>query len=327
MSKPLDHIAESDEGLISFVACRPPLDIPNIAQASAVESDGAFIITWPAVEGALSYELELSESLKVSDVALASLQSEFTFDAVISSSLGFTDISSSLSKYGLSGWSGSGLYTSPYGLRLGTSKANGYVKSPQLPAPQSGRVTVVMGSSMVKGVDVLKATIKVGYVDNQVTYGSAYFEMTEDGRLVFPFDVPMKPIWIEVHPETRMNLDYLAVYDGNWTADQLGVELPGEKIAGSSTTYATDTNSITLYDLNPARRYYYSIRAIGEDGFNSKWSQQSSFDFGTTGIVGVQQADDAAPQRIYDLNGRYVGTDIHSLRSGIYIRGGRKIVK
>jgi M6 family metalloprotease-like protein len=327
MSKPLDHIAESDEGLISFVACRPDLDIPNIAEASAIERDGAFTITWPAVEGALSYELALSESLKVSDVAKASLQTEFTFDGVISKSLGFSDISSSLSKYGLNGWSGNGLYTSPYGLRLGTSKANGYVKTPELPAPQSGKITVVMGSTMVKGVDVLKATIKVGYVDHQVTYASAYFEMTEDGRLVFPFDVPAKPIWIEIYPETRMNLDYLAVYDGDWTADQLGVELPGEKISGVSTTYATDTNSITLYDLNPARRYYYSIRAMGEEGFNSKWSQQSSFEFGTTGIAGVQQADDAASHRIYDLNGRYVGTDIRSLRSGIYIRAGRKIVK
>lgn len=327
MSKPLDHITESEDGLISFVACRPDLEVPNIAKASATECDGVFTITWPAVEGALSYELELTESLKVSDVAKASLQSEFTFDGVISNTLGFTDISSNLSKYDLSGWSGNCLYTSPNGLRIGTSKANGYVRTPVLPSPQSGKVTIVMGSTMVKGVDVLKATIKVGYIGNQVTYESAYFEMTEDGKLVFHFDIPKESFWIEVEPETRMNLDYLAIYEGEWTAEQLGVELPGEKVAGGSTTYVTDTNSITLSDLNPARRYYYSIRAVGEEGFYSKWSLQNSFEFGSTGMVSVQQVDITVPQRIYDLNGRYVGTDFNSLRKGIYISNGKKIVK
>ena len=263
----------------------------------------------------------------MSDVAKASLQSEFTFDGVISNTLGFTDISSNLSKYDLSGWSGNCLYTSPNGLRIGTSKANGYVRTSVLPSPLSGKVTIVMGSTMVKGVDVLTATIKVGYIGNQVTYESAYFEMTEDGKLVFHFDIPKESFWIEVEPETRMNLDYLAIYEGEWTAEQLGVELPGEKVAGGSTIYVTDTNSITLSDLNPARRYYYSIRAVGEEGFYSKWSLQNSFEFGSTGMVSVQQVDITVPQRIYDLNGRYVGTDINSLRSGIYISGGKKIVK
>ena len=329
MSKPLDHITESDDGLISFVACRPDLEIPNIAEASATMSDGVFTIAWPAVDGALGYELQLSEALKVSETAKASLLTEFTFDGVVSKSLGFTDISSKLSEYALNGWSGSCLYTSPYGLRIGTSKANGHVKTPMLQAPQSDRVSIVLGSTIVKGVDSLKATVKVGYYGdgNQATYESAYYEMTEDGRMVLHFDVPKREFWIEIHPETRMNLDYLAYYDGDWTAEQLGVELPGEKIAGGITTYVTDTNSITLYDLNPARRYYCSIRAIGEEGFNSKWSEQKSFDFDITGITSVQLNDGAVPLRIYDLNGRYVGTDINSLRRGIYISGGRKIVR
>ena len=196
-------------------------------------------------------------------------------------------------------------------------------------APQSDRVSIVLGSTIVKGVDSLKATVKVGYYGdgNQATYESAYYEMTEDGRMVLHFDVPKREFWIEIYPETRMNLDYLGYYDGDWTAEQLGVELPGEKIAGGITTYVTDTNSITLYDLNPARRYYCSIRAIGEEGFNSKWSEQKSFDFDITGVTSVQLNDGAVPHRIYDLNGRYVGTDINSLHRGIYISGGRKIVR
>jgi hypothetical protein len=37
--------------------------------------------------------------------------------------------------------------------------------------------------------------------------------------------------------------------------------------------------------------------------------------------------DNSASHRIYDLNGRYVGTDANGLRKGVYIRDGKKIVK
>ena len=47
----------------------------------------------------------------------------------------------------------------------------------------------------------------------------------------------------------------------------------------------------------------------------------------SAGIGQLKYDSRSADNRIYDLNGRYVGTDINSLRSGIYISGGRKIVK
>ena len=46
----------------------------------------------------------------------------------------------------------------------------------------------------------------------------------------------------------------------------------------------------------------------------------------TTGIVRIPQKA-PSDNRIYDLNGRYVGTDSHALRRGIYIRGGKKLIK
>lgn len=48
---------------------------------------------------------------------------------------------------------------------------------------------------------------------------------------------------------------------------------------------------------------------------------------GSTGINHLKYDSRPVDNRIYDLNGRYVGTDFNSLRKGIYISNGKKIVK
>ena len=46
----------------------------------------------------------------------------------------------------------------------------------------------------------------------------------------------------------------------------------------------------------------------------------------TTGIKGIERTE-TTTKRIYTLDGRYVGQDFNALPHGIYITGGRKIVK
>ncbi len=49
----------------------------------------------------------------------------------------------------------------------------------------------------------------------------------------------------------------------------------------------------------------------------------------TTAVKGITSDTTAKPvdKRIYSLDGRYIGTDMHALPRGIYIIGGKKIVK
>lgn len=47
----------------------------------------------------------------------------------------------------------------------------------------------------------------------------------------------------------------------------------------------------------------------------------------TTGIQAVQAKSKSLNQAIYDLNGRYVGSDLNALQKGIYIFRGKKVVK
>ncbi len=45
-----------------------------------------------------------------------------------------------------------------------------------------------------------------------------------------------------------------------------------------------------------------------------------------TKIDGVVNVTPTEPQKVYDLQGRYVGDDTKSLPKGIYIIGGKKVV-
>jgi hypothetical protein len=332
MNKPIDSITESEDGLISFVALRPEVPVPNVDEATAEEGEGSFTISWPAVDGATGYEFELSEFGVAPTDPKDALVREYDFAGTVTKSVGFNDISGKLGEYGLAGWSGESLYTSPDKLRIGTSKSNGSVKTPTWATPQSTDMTIVMGTSMVKGVSKVEGTLKVAYGNegDKPTYETAGFEITEDGQYVFHFNIRKDLFWLEIHPEARINLNYLAIYDGEWTAEQLGIAKARKAAATRGATasiFTTETNSITLTDLNTSSRYTYRIRTVGEEGFYSLWSEEKSFQFSTSGISNIIMNENSASHRIYDLNGRYVGTDANGLRKGVYIRDGKKIVK
>ena len=46
-----------------------------------------------------------------------------------------------------------------------------------------------------------------------------------------------------------------------------------------------------------------------------------------TGINGVTVRDQQPTDAVYDLNGRQVGTDVRTLRKGIYIQNGHKVIR
>ena len=97
------------------------------------------------------YEVELTAIDKAAATPEEALWRTFDFSGCISTSDGFTDISSSMSKYGLPAWSGSKLYTSPKKLKMGTTAATGMIRTPSWwPVPGSQEITFVIGAKPVK---------------------------------------------------------------------------------------------------------------------------------------------------------------------------------
>ena len=332
LSKPLDNITEDVNSLtVSFVACRPELGIPQPDDGVRVENEAAFTISWPAIEGAVAYEVNVTEIGTASDDPKEALEREFDFSGMVSKTTGYSDVSTKLSSYGLSGWSGSKLFTTPNKMRIGTSTSTGYVRTPTWSVPQSTDVTIVMGANVVKAGSPVSGVISVAYGNqgDQATYESQNFTVNGEEQLVFSFNIRKDLFWIEIRPDAQMYLNYLAIYDGTWTAEQLGIGGGASARSASSprkattvTNYSTDTNSITLTNLNQRSRYIYRVRALGEENTYSQWSDEKTFAFDGTGISSIQQSTPSAAAT-YDLQGRLVTSP---QKHGIYISNGRKVV-
>ena len=87
------------------------------------------------------------------------------------------------------------------------------------------------------------------------------------------------------------------------------------------TNYTTETNSYTFENMNTKSRYFYRVRAFGEEGNVSQWSEEKAYTFPATGIRSV--IADELRQQTFDLYGRRIETP----QKGVYIRNGKKYVK
>ena len=264
LGKSIDNITENVSAkTVSFIACRPPLEMPTPDDGKQVGEEAAFTVTWPAVKDAVKYELELTEIGTASTDPKESLVREFTFDEFYSKSAGFADVSSKLSSYGLSGWTGSKLYTTPDKLRFGTSSAKGSLTSPFWYVPQSTEFTIVMGADVVKTSPV-KGKLTIEYANNGDSYSQietieSDFSVTGKQMFVFNYTVRKEIFRLTIEPEAQMYLNYLAIYDGTWSAEQLGIGASANNGGMASVsalrtadakTFSTTENSYTFTDLN-----------------------------------------------------------------------------
>jgi hypothetical protein len=329
MNKAIDSITESDDSLISFVALRPEFTSPESVEAKEVEGQpSSFTITWPAVNDAVSYQVELDEPFTVSpaDAVLG----EYDFAKTQTETVGTTDISQNLKDYGLDDWIGSNLFTTPNKLRIGTPSETGNIYSATLASPSSKNLTVVFGAGLVDNKPV-GGTIYLYHYDNgnSICGAGYYIDVIKDGYYLFNFyEVNYDRFYVFINPDAQMYLNYFAAYDDIWTKEELGLNEGSSagKHYHNATIYDTDTNSITLSDLNTDRKYIYRVRAKSADGFYSRWTTEQSFQFSPSGISSVQLAPQHAG-KIFDLQGRPRGTDPSALPKGIYIIDGKKVVK
>lgn len=333
MSKAIDNITENTTThTISFVACRPELPIPNMEQATINEGTNSFSLTWPAVNGALGYEIELATMDKAATNPSEALQWQTEFEKCYSKSAGFSDISSKLSDYGLAGWGGSKLFTSPNKLKFGTSSVDGYLQTPSWwRVPSSQEMTFIMGAApatngtSIKGNLTFESIIENGTSADLVSENRE-FEVSGDGKQVFTFKVPKQNnlYRLKISPKGMMYMNHLSIYDGTWTAEQLGINSGAAAARRATTinTYTTTTNSYTFTGLDTNKRYTYRVRAIGEENTYSQWSEEKTFEFGGTGVVSVFSSEKESATRFFDLQGREVKTPTH----GLYIRNGKKVV-
>lgn len=322
MSKSINAITEDvNAKTISFVACHPDMAAPDVAEATEVAGENSFTVTWPAVSGAVGYEVELTTIDRAASTPDEALMTRYDFSKFVSEKNGYTDISaksSDMKTYGLENWKGSKLFTSPKKLKIGTSTVSGYIQTPSWwLADDSKEMTFVMGADVVtedkavKGVLTFESAINGG-TSATIVKENVDFEVTGDSRQVFSFKLPnVNDLFrLTITPSSQMYLNYLAIYGGTWTAEQLGISntpAQASRRAATVETFTTTTNSYTFTNLDTNKRFVYRLRALGEGGIYSAWSEEKNFEFTTTGIESIRtDAVEDSTVRYYDLQGREV---------------------
>lgn len=328
MNKSIDSITESEDGLISFVALRPIIDTPDAAQATQIEGEPSFHITWSSVDDAAGYQLELTDNYTIDPAESIIIESDFA--KTQTESVGSTDISSNLADYDLDGWKGEKLFTSPNKLLIGSPEEPGMLRTATGYVPSSKTVTVVIGAEGVDNTPI-GGTIYLfrGNKEDKTWNGKGYYLNSENGTHLYHFtDIEKDYFYVRIKPDPQMYINYLAAYDGVWVANELGLD--GSDITGKpaskKTIFETTTNSYTLTELNPEHQYTYRVCAKDADGYLSAWTPEQQLLFTPSAISTVQIAPQQ-PGVIFDLQGRPRGTNLSALPKGIYIIGGKKVVK
>lgn len=331
LNKPVEAIQESSEGRISFVAMHPALDVPQLRVEE--ESTTAFTLRWEAVEGASRYEVHVTETpASKHDIAECLIMKE-DFAQCVTKSTGFTDISANLSKYlSGSGWAGGKLYTSPSGLRFGTSSEAGYLQTGGYQIPESGEVTLVMDLAPFAAGTAVEGEVRFIYNGRTTIYQTVPLNVTEAGRYVFHCTGLTGVGAISVHPASRMYITYMALYEGYWTEEEMRSlnvkeEVPGTPRRITTRTLTTADTFLRMDDVTPSSTYTFVVRALTDDGVASQWSDAISYCPDGTGVgeLTMGSAERERENWLYDLSGRRMAPRDRHPR-GIYIRNGRKFL-
>jgi hypothetical protein len=233
--------------------------------------------------------VELTTMNKASSDPKEALQREFSFDKFYNKTQGFSDVGTKLSEYGLSGWTGTKIFTSPQLMLIGTSSANGTLKTATWNTPQSSNFTVVLRAAAVK--NAVTGKLQVGHGENGGTASFADVDMniTDEGLYVFHFtDIRSSLFFMNILPTGRMYLKYLAIYDGIWELEDLQDAAGSRPFHAANVTtqvFTTTENTYTFTDLKDSKSYAYRVRSADNDNRYSDWCTEYSFELSSGGFL------------------------------------------
>lgn len=337
MGRPIENIAEKD-GLISFTfdggKALPQLATPTALPATQVTASG-FTAQWQKVEGATSYEVQLTATGNNEGSIEESILLDENFKGFNNGKTqdGTQDVANKLDEYTqTAGWTGLKLFTTPRNeVKMGSSSVAGRLTTPAV-SPSNGVITVVIVARWFNEKD---NKLQIGYSegDRQAELlGKATLEK-EDAYFAVPIEEVSKDCQVVLYSSNRAYVSRVIVLDGTFSDDDLSTlfKAPMKTIGkraqahkSKSQTVTTAATAYTFTNLTTDATYTYRVRALADGFATSNWSEpiQVSLATGIDEVAGANGAS-AQPSALYDLLGRRItGTP----QRGIYIKDGRKIM-
>ena len=337
MGHPIESIAEKN-GLISFTfdggKALPQLATPTALPATQVTASG-FTAQWQKVEGATSYEVQLTSTGSNEGSIEESILLDENFKGFNNGKTqdGNQDVANKLDEYTqTTGWTGLKLFTTPGNeVKMGSSKNAGRLTTPAI-SPSNDVITVVI---VARWFNEKNNKLQIGYSEGggqTEMLGEATLEK-EDAYFAVPIEEVSEDCQVVLFSSNRAYVSRVIVLDGTFSDDELStlfkapVKTIGKRAQthkSKSQTVTTAATSYTFADLTADATYTYRVRALADGFAASNWSEpiQVSLATGIDEVAGANGAS-AQPAALYDLLGRRItGTP----QRGIYIKDGRKIM-
>ena len=337
MGHPIENIAEKN-GLISFTfdggKALPQLATPTALPATQMTVNG-FTAQWQKVEGATSYEVQLTATGNNEGSIEESILLDENFKGFNNGKTqdGTQDVANKLDEYTqTTGWTGLKLFTTPRNeVKMGSSSVAGRLTTPAI-SPSNDVITVVIVARWFNEKD---NKLQIGYSegDGQAELlGEATLE-NEDAYFAVPIEELSEDCQVVLFSSNRAYVSRVIVLDGTFSDDDLStlfkapVKTIGKRAQAHKSKSQTVTTAATAYtftNLTTDATYTYRVRALADGFATSNWSEpiQVSLATGIDEVAGANGAS-AQPSALYDLLGRRItGTP----QRGIYIKDGRKIM-
>ena len=337
MGRPIENITEKN-GLISFTfdggKALPQLATPTALPATQMTVNG-FTAQWQKVEGATSYEVQLTSTGSNEGGIEESILLDENFKGFNNGKTqdGNQDVANKLDEYTqTTGWTGLKLFTTPRNeVKMGSSSVAGRLTTPAV-SPSNGVITVVIVARWFNEKD---NKLQIGYSegDGQAELlGEATLE-NEDAYFAVPIEELSEDCQVVLFSSNRAYVSRVIVLDGTFSDDDLSTlfKAPMKTIGkraqahkSKSQTVTTAATAYTFTNLTTDATYTYRVRALADGFATSNWSEpiQVSLATGIDEVAGANGAS-AQPSALYDLLGRRItGTP----QRGIYIKDGRKIM-
>ena len=307
LHKPIENITESADGKISFVFDGgTKLPAPVILTAAENVTKNSFRAAWQPVSGVESYTVELKQNGTSTASVLPVLSTDFSGVAAGVTEDGTDDINSALNDLlPVQGWTGYNLFVGTKGLKIGKQGAAGYLYSPLQAIPSDGNVTVAVKAYPEEGASV---EMKVVLVNSNNTTLSFTKKIKMDGSLqVMTFSGITAPYKVKFFPTQRGYISYASIYDGSYTAEEVG---DGGLNAGGGTQTFSGLTDTKLDCTNLQEDGNYQWRVCGVFASNTtKWSAWQNVQLGENAGIDAIVLDNvsaATPVEVYGIDGRLV---------------------
>lgn len=309
MGKPITNIAETN-GLISFTFDGGAA-IPMPTGLTAYFADGTITadLDSQSIQSNYTYNIKYG-ALNENEQEETTLMDE-DFAKCTASSDGNQDISESLDSYfNIQGCTGNKLYKGTKGMKVSSSKENGYLRTPLLTT--SGEKIKLTISTAKYSSDAASFTVTVYNANGAEIHKTA--AITAGTQEEIELEVP-QTFSLQLSATKRFYFEKLVITGG-----------------GNKYSQETVINNITAlpYSFTPemeANNYWLTMQAIANNGKTSDWTPIIIVE-NTTGIKDIQQfveAEKTAFSRKPSYN--LAGQRIDSSYKGIVIINGKKTIR